>query len=177
MTESAVRYAREGNTWFIILVGDLRYNTMAPAINYLVDKVLAGPPNANIVVDVTQATNVDSTCVGLLARLASGSYNDGNNDIPRPIMVANDGDTRDLLTAIAFESLYDFIDAADNPIDDKVVSKMESAPNVDLNHKDMRMLILDAHRRLCALDAKTNNIFENVVIALEADIPNEPGNY
>lgn len=68
----ALFYAKQNDTWIIKLNGNLRY-TMGCALQDFLDALFARQDYNDILVDLTDAHALDSTILGLLARIANFS--------------------------------------------------------------------------------------------------------
>lgn len=159
MTAAYARYAQQDHNWFLKLGGDLRH-TLAPALNGLLDQALADPDPANFVIDLAEADNIDSTCLGVLARIGNHkSYVGGS----RPVIICPEEDIREILLAVCFDYLFDLVEQPASAADP---TQPLPAPS---GNADLRHLILDAHRRLCAIDERTHQAFRDVIQALEKD--------
>ncbi len=160
MAQGTARYAREGGTWFLKLGGDLRH-PLGPALNALLDRAFADPQFEQMVVDVRDAENIDSTCLGILARVANHARHDGG---AKPTIVTADDDIRTLLLAVCFDRLFNLVNREGANIGD-----LQPVPEPDTDADAMLRLILEAHRRLCAIDARTHSAFRDVVSVLEQE--------
>ena len=159
MTAAYARYAQQDHNWFLKLGGDLRH-TLAPALNSLLDRALADADPANFVIDLAEADNIDSTCLGVLARIGNHkSYQGGS----RPVIICPEEDIREVLLAVCFDYLFDLVE---QPATDADPTQPLPLPSGD---EDLRRIILDAHRRLCAIDERTRQAFDDVIQALEKD--------
>ena len=112
------------------------------------------------VVDVRDAENIDSTCLGILARVANHARHDGG---AKPTIVTADDDIRTLLLAVCFDRLFNLVNREGANIGD-----LQPVPEPDTDADAMLRLILEAHRRLCAIDARTH-AFRDVVSVLEQE--------
>ena len=160
MMETTARYAHEDATWFIKLGGDVRHS-VGPALNALLDRALADPHTSRFVIDLSQADTIDSTCLGILARVANHAL---RNKTPRPVIITGEGDIAEVLLAVCFDQLFDLVSSADTPD-----GALQPIPGVTLSESHMLSLVLEAHRRLCAIDERTHAVFRDLVEALEQE--------
>jgi len=158
MAEGTARYAREGGTWFLKLAGDLRH-PLAPALNALLDRAFADPDFEQVAVDLSGAENIDSTCLGILARI--GNQARGG---PRPVIISNNNDINELLLAVCFDRLFSLVGDA-GPIGEQ----LQPVPATPADKDNMLELVLEAHRRLCEIDKHNNAVFCDVVRTLEEE--------
>ncbi len=160
MSEGRARYAREHGTWILKLGGDVRH-PLGPAINALLDCAIADPEFRHFIVDLEEAELIDSTCLGVLARIANHHAQLG---ISLPTIVAPNPDISATLQAICFDQAFQIVPAGYTGTD-----ALERLPDVSPADDELRTLVLEAHRRLCDLDARTREVFKNLVEALEAE--------
>lgn len=165
MAEGTVRYALEGDTWFIVLAGDLRYH-LGPVLDDLLNQALARP-QSRFVIDLSRAEGIDSTCLGILARIANRVPDPTDSKPVRPVIITGGEDIYELLSTVCFDSVFDLVES----IDHQISNHLQSAIPIRFSKsEDMLTLMLEAHRRLSVLDAKNHDTFKNVVMAMESEI-------
>lgn len=163
MSEGRARFAREGGHWFLKLSGDLRH-PLGPALDALLDRALGEPGYAGFLIDLTEAENIDSTCLGILARIAIHASRSGR---ARPIVLWAGEDIAEVLTAVCFDRIFNLVNAAEAP--QAAGEGLAPIPEVSAAEGPLLALVLEAHRRLCALDARNQAAFSDVVQALEQE--------
>lgn len=161
MAQGKARYAHEDGTWFLQLSGDLRHG-MSPAMNALLDRAFAEPQTSQFLVDLSAAETIDSTCLGTLARIANWTR---EHAAPRPVIVSPNEDITETLLAVCFDRLFEL--RRDAQLD---AERLGDLPAQDADAAAMSTLILEAHRRLCAIDAANLAVFKDVVDALEREV-------
>jgi anti-anti-sigma factor len=164
MTEGTARYAREGGTWHLKLGGDVRH-TLGPALNALLDRALADPEYTQFVIDLSAAENIDSTCLGILARIGNHALETGGL---RSTIVSPSEDMKEVLLAVCFDRLFNLVDIAG-----ATVSDLAALPAAPVGENAMLGLVLEAHRRLCAIDERTHAAFQDLVAGLETEAERE----
>ena len=70
MINGKVLHASHDGIHVLRFVGDIRY-TLSPSIDRYVKQLFSGPPPAGFVIDLTETDSIDSTNLGLLARIAN----------------------------------------------------------------------------------------------------------
>jgi len=161
MASGTARYAREGGTWFLQLGGDLRH-PLGPALNALLDRAFADPGFEQMVVDLSDAENIDSTCLGILARIGKQARQSGR---AQPTIISNNDDISELLLAVCFDRLFTLVNARG-----LVGERMQPVPAPQTDTAAALELVLAAHRRLCEIDARNHSAFQEVVTALEDEL-------
>jgi anti-anti-sigma factor len=166
MSDGRARYACENGIWFLNLSGELRH-TLSPAVNALLDRAFAAHDTAQFLVDLSDAESIDSTCLGTLARIANWA---GDHAAPQPVIVTPNEDITETLRAVCFDRLFDL--RGSRPDD---AGRLTDVPARDVDAGELSDLILDVHRRLCAIDARNATAFKDVVQALENErAPGKP---
>lgn len=160
MTSGTAHYAREGGTWILKLGGEVRH-PLGPAINALLDRAFADPEFNHFVVDLSQTQLIDSTCLGILARIANQLQRIGGD---RPTLLAPGEDIHEILRVVCFDRVFNLLtDEELGP------APLEALPEVAADERGRLALVLEAHRRLCELDAHTRDVFQDLVQALEEE--------
>lgn len=165
MTEGTARYAREGGTWHLKLGGDLRH-TLGPALNALLDRAFAEREYTQFVIDLSAAQNIDSTCLGILARIGNHALETGGL---RSTIVSPSKDMKEVLLAVCFDRMFNLVDVAG-----ATASDLAGLPAAAVGDEAMLRLVLEAHRRLCAIDERTHAAFQDLVAGLEAEAEQHP---
>jgi anti-anti-sigma factor len=160
VTRGSARYAKDAGTWVLQVAGDVRH-PLAPALNALLNQAFADTALTHFVIDLSAAVVIDSTCLGVLARIANHLSGVGRG---KPVIIAPNADIATLLHAVCFDRLFHVI--AEAPID---LQRLIPVPSQDSSEREMLALILEAHRRLCSIDAHTHAVFQDVATALEKE--------
>ena len=160
--EGQVLHASYEGVHVLRFVGDIRY-PISPALERFIDQLFTTTTPIGMVVDLTQTTHIDSTNLGLLAKLAKLM---GARRSEPVTIVCNREDICEVLVSVGFDEVF------------RLVS--ESQPNapagesVTLTASDpgpLARTVLDAHRLLMGLNERNRALFEDVVAALEREGP------
>jgi anti-anti-sigma factor len=165
MANAGARYTEENGTWFVQLNGDVRH-PLGPALNALLDRAFAAPGTSRFLIDLSRAETIDSTCLGILARIANWSR---DKDVPRSIIVTGNEDIAETLRSVCFDRLFDL--RAEPGVDTGPFAEVAPA---DADAQQMASLVLEAHQRLCALDARNAAVFRDLVELLEREAARAP---
>ena len=161
MTIGSARYAKDAGTWVLQLAGDVRH-PLAPALNALLGRAFADTALNHFVIDLSATEVIDSTCLGILASIANHLSRRGQG---RPVIIAPNEDIATLLRAVCFDHLFHLV--AETPID---LQRLMPVQSQEAGELEMLALILEAHRRMCTIDAHTHAVFQDVVTALEKEL-------
>lgn len=161
MTEGKVLHAIGDNQQVVKFVGHIRY-TMSQELSSFLQGLLAPERPAKVILDLTEAEEIDSTGLGLLARFARRA---ADVDAPRATIVCADHDMNLILSSIGLESVFDFTRELPRPVGD--FREVLSTGGADAQTAET---VLEAHRSLMELSVKNRETFAKVVEMLEKDI-------
>lgn len=153
-----VLYAMHEGTWVLRLTGDVRA-TWCAALDALLERLFADGSLRNVVVDLRETTNIDSTMLGLLARIGVRSRDRLQQ---RPLLIAPNPDVRRLLDTLCLDKVL-------NIVDDATIARCECSevPAVERSDSEMCSQVTGAHRALMDLDERNQTAFRDVVATLE----------
>lgn len=148
------------------LEGPVRYTT-ARALRAFVDEALARDPLERLFVDLRATTYVDSTGLGLIARMGRLALSRSGR---RAVIVSPDTDVLTVLRSAALSVL--FVMMEEPPLE--LPTELEEIPLGATEKADrdgnLGRVILDAHRDLAALSSKNRDEYRDVIAALEAEL-------
>jgi anti-anti-sigma factor len=159
MTDGRVTHSAQDGQHVLRYYGRIDY-TIAPAIERFATALLETIEPGTLVFDVCEAEMLDSTNLGLIARLACTQP----SDRPPRIISTND-DITDVIRSMGLERSFEIVTeasahaGAEEPI-------AVAAPS----RGDLLRTMLDAHRVLAAMDESDRARFRDVVACLEAEL-------
>ena len=158
MDNGNVLHASHDDVHVLRFIGDIRY-TLSPSINRFLEEIFTGPKPAGFVIDLTEANSIDSTNLGLLARLATRMQ---RLDAQRVTIVSNRADINSVLTSMALDEVFDIVKDAGLETD-----AVQEIPQKNTDRETLARTLIDAHRALMDLNEHNREIFRDVVAALE----------
>ncbi|HEY0714698.1 MAG TPA: STAS domain-containing protein [Polyangia bacterium] len=161
MADGSVTYTQAGGWHVLRYSGRVDY-TMAPAIERFVDGLEHAPKP--FLFDLCDANILDSTNLGLLARVVERSRKDG---APRCSMIVHAGDVDDVVRSMGFEQIVDI--KSDSPLGEEV-EPQALVTDERASQGEMLRTMLEAHRALIGLDDHDCSQWREVVSALEAEM-------
>ncbi len=165
MTAGKVTYAEYEGVQALRFIGEIRY-TQGPSLDRFLKKFCFGPAPKGIVIDLTETECLDSTSLGLLARIAKWLQKIG---APRATMVSTNQDINDLLHSVGFDEVFNISRAAVGEPENAETLKLEETGGAEL-----KAVILEAHRTLIALNRRNREEFQDVVNLLEQETESSP---
>jgi len=161
MNSGQIYYAITGHRGFLKLAGEIRY-PLASSLNQAVNTLLAAPEIQGVVVDLQETDFIDSTCLGLLARVATQKT---LTQRERPVIVSTHADINQLLETMGFDHAFVLLQSSGATATDFSRTPETAGTSACPD----RQLILDAHRALCDLNEKNRQLFRNVIDLLDEE--------
>ncbi len=158
MYDSKVYYATNGGIHGLKYVGHIRY-TIGASLDKFINNLFDGPKPEGFLVDLRETESIDSTNLGLLARIAKLMKECGAQKVT---LVSTNDDINTLLFSIGFDEVFDIVD--------EVGHGMTNAQELGLQDDtgpDMAKTVLEAHRILMAIGDDNRTRFHDVVELLE----------
>lgn len=158
LDDGEVLYAHHGDDWVLRIQGPLRY-TNANAMDRFVDHLFAEEHPATVCVDLNATTAIDSTGIGLLAKIANGMERAGQ---ARPVLFCTNSEISELLTSVCLDDVCRIV-AASAP--EGAEEGARPIPADSPTERELARTISDAHRLLCELSEGNRAQFQSVVDA------------
>jgi anti-anti-sigma factor len=155
-----VLYAVHEGVHVLRFVGEIRH-PLGPALEGFLERLLKEKPKT-LIIDLGETRIVDSTCLGLLARMALKLRAQG---LAKATVVSPIPDITEVLRSMSFDRLFDIV--GEMPFGP--VEARELATAVGRDGDALLATILGAHRTLMALSEHNRLQFKDVVEALEQE--------
>ncbi|MFD1215525.1 STAS domain-containing protein [Microbulbifer celer] len=149
--------------YVVKLVGDVRL-TLCTSFDSFIDRMFARSDFRGVVFDLNQADGIDSTTLGLMAKIAFRAEERHNH---RPLVLCSNPGLLRLLDSMGFDELMDF-DSEGNDgtyAADPAPLRCDSTPDEDA----AREMVLEAHRVLMSMNEQNAETFRDLVHALESE--------
>jgi anti-anti-sigma regulatory factor len=160
MSDGWVTYACRQGRHVFRYGGRVAY-PLAPAIERCAERAL-GDAGGALIFDVREATLIDSTNLGLMARLAARAP----GEAVRPVIVSGNDDITAVLASMGFDEVFSIV--SEHPVLEAPASE-EPIICGPPSQGELLETMLSAHRTLMALNDKDRAEFEGVVAWLEAE--------
>jgi anti-anti-sigma factor len=159
MSDGAIYYACCDGHYVLKFVGDVRL-TLCSTIERHLEAVLERADVTDTLVDLTETENIDSTSLGLIAKLAIKATEKG---MPQPTLVSTNGDITRILLSMGFDRVFVLLQELPSSRCD-----LKQVPFVQESEEEVRLRILDAHRVLIGLNDDNREAFKDLVATLES---------
>ncbi len=146
-------------TYLMKLVGDVRLR-LGAAVDEFLDRMFQDREFRSVVVDLSDTEGIDSTALGVLARLSTQARKRLSFT---PTLVSTRADITRLLVTMGFDDVFHIVE---EPLKDGC--QLRELPKTDLSPDALRERVLTAHRNLMSLNDGNHEQFEDLVAMLEA---------
>ncbi|XOV89311.1 MAG: STAS domain-containing protein [Pseudomonadota bacterium] len=164
-----VLLAEENGVNVLKLVGDIRL-TLGPTLGGFISRIGHTDAIRSIVIDLSETECIDSTALGLLAKLSLRSQEALNRV---PVIVSPREDISRILSSMGFEDVFVIVHVAQAAGGLEGCEKDE-LPTQLASEEVLCDQVLEAHRVLMSLNAENAERFAELVDALEAEKSKEP---
>jgi anti-anti-sigma factor len=151
----------KSDNYLLKLVGDVRL-TLSGTLNRYMEILFGKNQVKSVVVDMLDADGVDSTTLGLIAKL--GLHSREYYQINVKLFCQNPSIIR-TLECMGFDEIIDIFQQSPDEFDAELRNLEEVPTAVD----EVRKQVLEAHRLLLKLNPKNSAEFTDLINALEAD--------
>jgi len=162
MDNGNVLHACHDGVHVLRFIGDIRY-PLSPSIDRYLDGIFTGPEPVGFVIDLTETDSIDSTNLGLLARLAMRMQ---SIDAGRVTVVSNRADINSVLTSMALDEVFDIVE--DTGLE---AGPLQEVAQDNADKESLARTLIDAHRALMDLNERNREMFRDVVTHLEDNAP------
>ena len=147
-------------------IGDVRL-TLTTAIEGCVTRLFGGKEINAVVVDLSEVECIDSTSLGLLAKLSKAAKGRFGH---APTLVSTRDDINRILDTLGFDDVFHITHA---PLRE-TGQLAELPPASDMGRDELRQKVIDAHSALMAMNDRNHDTFKDVVAFLEMDTQQAP---
>lgn len=157
--QGKILVAEQQGLFLLKLLGDVRLTISCSLETYFAE-MLSGSSFQNVVVDVSETEGIDSTSLGVLAKLAI-QVKDKHGILPT--IISTNNDITRLLESMGFRKLFN-ISNFSHTID----NDLGVMPIMECKEESAKAIVLEAHKLLMEIDDSNKERFSNLVEALEA---------
>ncbi|MEN0108527.1 MAG: anti-sigma factor antagonist RssC [Pseudomonas sp.] len=158
MSTGRIQFAEQNGTFVLKFVGEVRL-TLCSALDATIEKIFTALNFSAIVIDLTETRSIDSTTLGLLAKLSILSRQKVGL---LPTVVTTHADITRLLQSMGFDQVFNIVD---QPV--SCPPTMADLPSQDQSEEVVKAKVLEAHRILMGLNESNREEFHDLVSALE----------
>ena len=176
-TTGKIQYAVHNGSYIIKLNGDVRV-VFCTSIDSLLNSILSDENLTGILIDLSAVSNIDSTSLGMLAKIAVKSKEKLD---AKPIIVSNNPDINRILDTMGFKKVFYILSQVPIFVEKNQSEKggnvnnlalqdmLKDIPHVTSTQQEICSKVLEAHRVLMDLNSSNKETFKNVVDELEKE--------
>lgn len=158
MSSGKILAAELDGVYTLKFIGDVRL-TLCGTIDNFFDTRLKEGLFDSVIVDLTQAEGIDSTTLGLLAKLAIHVKEKYEQ---MPTIVSTDSGINRILKSVGFDRIFRLLD---QPLE--VPGQLGELPQVHLSKDDLRKRVIAAHQTMMSLNDANREKFQDIMSVLE----------
>ena len=151
--------AQHDGVYLMKFVGDVRV-TLCTAVDNFLESMLDDPNFRSVVIDLTRTDGIDSTSLGVLAKL---SIRTRERFGFVPTLVSTRPDITRILRSMGFGDVFHIVE---QPL--QSTEQFGELAACECSEEDLRKRVLEAHRVLMSLSEANREAFQDLVETLEA---------
>lgn len=158
MQQGRILAASQHGAYVIRLVGDVRL-TLSTSMDDFFQRMFEDPDFVSVWVDLCDVEGIDSTTLGLLAKLALKVKEKFHFE---PAIYSRDPGINRLLKSMAFNRLFELHEeSCSNP------DNISEIPSVNGSEESVRQKVIEAHRVLMGISDENRERFKDLLTVLE----------
>ena len=158
MVSCKILQAKKGGVYVLKFIGEVRLNSCS-TLDLIIDKMREDEKFITVIIDLTEASIVDSTTLGLLAKI--GIFAQKSNKTLPTIISVNPDITR-MVISMGFDELFVIVEEAATEIE-----HLNELPLLATTEQEVQEKVLQAHKVLMELSAHNREVFKDLVKTLE----------
>ena len=159
MESGAAFYARQGNTYILKLIGDVRY-TMGCALGDFLEGLFTHTDCNDIVVDLTETHSIDSTSLGLLAKIANFNR---QHFAHKTTLLSTNSDVNQILDSMGFYEIFNIRDTGE-----AITAALQQLAINTPCKDELTRIVYEAHQTLSDLNPRNQEAFKGVLDSLRS---------
>lgn len=165
MKPGSIKVAQHNGVFVIKMEGDVRL-TLCLSFDSFIENMFSQSDFQSVVFDLTDAEAIDSTTLGLMAKI---SINGRAKEFADPVVISTNPSITRLLVTMGFEDIFQIVRDVDLELGDALPLSVEAE---DLSEEDsdeskVREKVLEAHKTLMDLNENNKITFKELVESLE----------
>ncbi|TVP58682.1 MAG: anti-sigma factor antagonist [Halomonadaceae bacterium] len=160
MATYRILQAEERGIYVLKFIGEIRLN-LCSTLDQIIDDMVGNPEFKTVVVDLTETEVIDSTTLGLLAKIALASEERSRF---LPTLISTNPDVTRIVQSMGFDRIFLIVREPASEIEE-----LEEIPLLRASEQQVRDKVLDAHRVLMSMNKRNRDEFQNLVQALETE--------
>ncbi len=164
MTPGTIKIAEHNGVFVIKMEGDVRL-TLCLSFDDFIEEMLNRPDYSSVVFDLTKAQAVDSTTLGLMAKV---SIKAGHHGHESPLVVSSNPSITRILVSMGFDDIFRLVDKAEFESGQSQEKEVVVISEKNGNETEVQKKVLEAHHILMELNERNRGAFKELVETLES---------
>ena len=158
MRPGQILVADHDGVYIIKMTGDVRL-TLCISFDQFIDSMLASPNFSSVLFDLSEAEAVDSTTLGLMAKISLLAQEKRNIT---PVILATNASIKRILQTMGFADIFRIVDRLEVDLTpEKTLTAIECC------EEEVKEKVIEAHKVLMSLNEQNHETFRNLVTMLE----------
>jgi len=166
MGDNKIMYSEHDGVHYLRFHGEILH-TLALALDSFLKHLSEVPESNSYLLDLTETQSIDSTMLGLLARVAKLA---NERNAPPPTLVCPNEDIVDLLVGIGFDEVFSLVACDGAPLGDG-----QEIAYAEADDHELTQTMLEAHQELIGLKEDNRLLFEDVIELLQRSLDKPVG--
>lgn len=158
MTAARIQQANLDGVYILKFSGELRL-TFCTVLDDQIEQIFTNEDLNNVVLDLRDATGIDSTILGLLAKISIRLKERAGF---LPVLETSNVDILRILESMGFDRIFNIVNESQHKVED-----MAELPPQQHSEEEVRARVLEAHRILMGLNDSNKAAFKDLVNSLE----------
>lgn len=150
--------ARMNTIEYIKFVGIIRY-TQCTGLEAHIEKLFKSPSFTEVVIDLDDAEMLDSTALGLLARISIEYKKISDN---KPILFLESGELAQILKRVCFDQVFNIIAKGET----KEELSFVEVTSISKSEEEVLDYVIEAHKNLANISEKNQHYFTDITNSL-----------
>ena len=160
MSTGTIKIADHDGVYVIKMEGDVRL-TLCLSFDDFIEDMFKDPSFCSVVFDLTKAQAIDSTTLGLMAKISINSKERGFDE---PIVISNNPNVTRILVSMGFDDIFNIVKNSSLAVDMNSANELAEANASESQIKDK---VLESHKLLMSLNSENQETFKELVETLE----------
>ena len=160
MASYKILQAEQQGIYVLKFIGEIRLN-LCSTLDNIIDSMVGDSEFRTAVVDLTETEVIDSTTLGLLAKIAIASEQRSHF---LPTLISTNPDVTRIVRSMGFDKIFIIISEPASRVE-----QLEEIPVLKASEQEVREKVLMAHKVLMGMNKRNRDEFTNLVRALECE--------
>lgn len=158
MSTGTIQFAEKEGAFVLKFIGEIRL-TFCSALDAAIEKIFQAPTFSTVVIDLTETRSIDSTTLGLLAKLSILARQKTGG---LPTLVSTSPDVTRVVSSMGFDQVFNIVG---QPV--PCPEALTELPALSPSEEAVRQRVIEAHQILMSLNESNREQFRDLVSVLE----------